>query len=560
VAKFPLCALLATLFAAACASADDKVDLAVVHRIKDEAFRNSQVMDHMFYLSDRFGPRVSGSPAYRAAAQWAVDLAETWGLSGAHLEPWGEFGRGWSLDRFSAHMIEPVYARLPGIPGAWTAGTDGTVTASVVAAHLYESEEDEKVVQWDLDKLADSLRDYAKRNKGALGGKIVLLHRPRYLELATEPEGIRYDAEALAEEAEAPEPRPAESYEWPVRRFPSDPKKRAGFYAWLPLEVRADYWAQSNEVWNILYEFFRAEGVVAVLHTDMRGTGGIAFMEAAGDWKPGAPIAPPIIALPPEPYTRISRLVEKEIPVRIELDVKSSFHEEDLSGYNVVAEIPGRSKKKEIVMLGAHLDSWHGATGATDNAAGCAVVLEAMRILKTLDLPMDRTVRVALWDGEEQGLFGSRGYVRNHFADPVTMKLGKDYANLSGYFNLDNGSGKIRGVYLQGNDMMRPIFEAWLAPFRDLGVDTISIRNTGGTDHLAFDAVGLPGFQFIQDPLAYSTRTHHSDMDSVDHTVEADLMQASAIIASLAYQAANREEKLPRKPPPAALPPKRDAN
>jgi len=240
--------------------------------------------------------------------------------------------------------------------------------------------------------------------------------------------------------------------------------------------------------------------------------------------------------------------------------VKASFHEEDLSGYNVLAEIPGRSKKREVVMLGAHLDSWHGATGATDNAAGCAVVLEAMRILKTLDLPMDRTVRVALWDGEEQGLFGSRGYVRNHLADPVTMELGKDYANFSGYFNLDNGSGKIRGVYLQGNDMMRPIFEAWLAPFRDLGVDTISIRNTGGTDHLAFDAVGLPGFQFIQDPLAYSTRTHHSDMDSVDHTVEADLMQASAVIASLAYHAANRDEKLPRKPRPAALPPKREAN
>jgi Zn-dependent M28 family amino/carboxypeptidase len=225
-----------------------------------------------------------------------------------------------------------------------------------------------------------------------------------------------------------------------------------------------------------------------------------------------------------------------------------------------VAEIPGRSKKKELVMLGAHLDSWHGSTGATDNAAGCAVVIEAMRILKTLELPLARTVRVALWGGEEQGLFGSRGYVRNHFADPVTMKLKKDHAKLSGYFNLDNGSGKIRGVYLQGNDMMRPIFESWLGPFRDLGVDTISIRNTTGTDHLSFDAVGLPGFQFIQDPLEYSTRTHHSDLDSVDHVVEADLMQASAIIASLVYNAANRPEKLPREPLPDPLPPKRESD
>jgi carboxypeptidase Q len=542
------------------AHADDDVDLAIVHRIKNEAFRNSQVMDHMFFLSDRFGPRVSGSPAYRAAAEWAAGLLEQWGLRDASLEPWGEFGRGWSLERFSAHMVEPVYARLAGIPGAWTAGTNGTVTASVVAAHLYETEEDENAVRWDLEKRAESLRAYAQRNKDKLRGKIVLLNRPRDLELATEPEGIRHDSESLTEEAEAPEPQSAESYEWPMKSIPSDAKKRSRLYTWLPLEVSADYWIQTAEVWEILYEFLRDEGVTAVFYTDERGTGGISFNEEQGNWRSGAPIAPPIIALAPEPYARLSRLVEKGGPVSVELDVKTSFQDDDLTGYNVVAEIPGRSKKKEVVMLGAHLDSWHGATGATDNAAGCAVVIEAVRILKTLDLPMARTVRLALWGGEEQGLFGSRGYVRNHFADPVTMELKKEHANLSGYFNVDNGSGKIRGVYLQGNDMMRPIFETWLAPFRDLGVDTISIRNTGGTDHLSFDAVGLPGFQFIQDPLEYSTRTHHSDLDSVDHVVEADLMQASAIIASLVYNAANREEKLPREPLPDPLPPRRDSD
>ena len=224
----------------------------------------------------------------------------------------------------------------------------------------------------------------------------------------------------------------------------------------------------------------------------------------------------------------------------------------------MVAGIPGRSirKKSELVMLGAHLDSWHGATGATDNAAGCAVVLEAVRILAALELPMDRTVRLVLWGGEEQGLHGSRGYVRKHFADPISMTLEKEHAKLSGYFNIDNGSGKIRGVYLQGNDMMRPIFDAWLAPFRDLGVTTISIRNTGGTDHLSFDAVGLPGFQFIQDPLEYLTRTHHSNLDEVTHVVEADLMPASAILASLVYHAANRDDMLPRKPLPDPLPPR----
>jgi Zn-dependent M28 family amino/carboxypeptidase len=235
----------------------------------------------------------------------------------------------------------------------------------------------------------------------------------------------------------------------------------------------------------------------------------------------------------------------------------ATFDDATLDGSDVVAEIPGRAKRDEIVMLGAHLDSWHSGTGATDNAAGSAVVLEAMRILKTLGLPMDRTVRLALWTGEEQGLLGSRGYVKNHFADPVTMRTLPEHAKLSGYFNVDNGTGKIRGVYLQGNDMMRPIFKAWLAPFDDMGATTISIQDTGGTDHLPFDAVGLPGFQFIQDPLDYGSRTHHSNIDVYDHVQESDLMQAAAILASFVYDAATRPELLPRKPMPAPLPPKR---
>jgi Zn-dependent M28 family amino/carboxypeptidase len=246
--------------------------------------------------------------------------------------------------------------------------------------------------------------------------------------------------------------------------------------------------------------------------------------------------------------------------VKLELDVRSRSHDEDLDGINVVAEIPGGKKKEEVVMLGGHLDSWHGGTGATDNAAGCAVMLEAMRILKTLGMPMDRTVRLALWDGEEQGFYGSTGYVRRHFADPVTMKLLPGHATLAGYFNVDNGTGKIRGVYLQGNDMVRPIFEAWLQPFADLGATTLSIQDTRGTDHLLFDAVGLPGFQFIQDPVDYEPRTHHSNLDVYDHLVPADLMQASAVVASFVYNAATRPEKLPRKPLPKPLPPKKDVD
>ncbi len=243
--------------------------------------------------------------------------------------------------------------------------------------------------------------------------------------------------------------------------------------------------------------------------------------------------------------------------MKLQFNIRNELYEDNLDSVNVVAEIPGTRKKDEIVMLGAHLDSWHGGTGATDNAAGSAVVMEAVRILKSLNLTMDRTVRMALWSGEEEGLLGSRAYVKEHFADRETMKLAAEHSKLAGYFNYDNGTGKIRGIYLQGNDMARPIFEAWLQPLHDLGASVVSIRNTGGTDHQSFDAVGLPGFQFIQDPIEYETRTHHSNMDLYDHIQPGDLMQASAIMASFVYNAAMREEMLPRKPLPKPQPAQR---
>ena len=299
----------------------------------------------------------------------------------------------------------------------------------------------------------------------------------------------------------------------------------------------------------------------AVLTSDAwgRDAGGTLFAEQAGFWRAGSPVPPPVVVLAAVSYGRIARLAERQQPVRLELEVAVEMQEEDRDAANVIAEIPGGRRADEVVMLGAHLDSWHAGTGATDNAAGCAVILEAMRILKTLALPLDRTVRLALWTGEEQGIYGSRAYVKRHFADPVTMKLEAEHDKLAAYFNVDNGTGKIRGVYLQGNDMVRPIFESWLAPFADLGARTLTIRDTDGTDHLPFDAVGLPGFQFIQDPVDYSTRTHHSELDVYDHIQSADLMQASAIVASFVYNAANRPDKLPRKPLPKPLPPRTDA-
>jgi Zn-dependent M28 family amino/carboxypeptidase len=300
-----------------------------------------------------------------------------------------------------------------------------------------------------------------------------------------------------------------------------------------------------------MMKLLREEGT-AVLLEPSRGEHGTLFVGGGGSRSMGSDPALPSLVVAIEHYSRIARLLEKGLPVKLEINIQNRFYEDDSLGYNVVAEIPGTDKKlkDEVVMLGGHLDSWHAGTGATDNAAGCAVAMEAVRILKAIGVQPRRTIRIALWSGEEQGLLGSRGYAQKHFGDRGTMRLKPEHEKFSAYFNLDNGTGKIRGVYLQGNDAVRPIFEAWLKPFHDLGANTLTIRNTGGTDHLSFDAVGLPGFQFIQDRIDYDTRTHHTNMDVYDHALDGDLIQASVIMASFVYHTAMRDEKLPRKPLP----------
>jgi Zn-dependent M28 family amino/carboxypeptidase len=258
-----------------------------------------------------------------------------------------------------------------------------------------------------------------------------------------------------------------------------------------------------------------------------------------------------------EHYNRIVRLLEKKIPVSIELNIQNRFFDDSLDSFNIVAELPGTDRADEVVMLGAHFDSWHAGTGATDNAAGVAAMMEAVRILRASDVRLRRTVRLALWTGEEQGLLGSREYVKQQFGDRDTMQLKPAHARLSAYFNMDNGTGAIRGVYMQGNEAVRPVFMAWMEPLRNLGMTTLTIRNTGGTDHLAFDEVGLPGFQFIQDPVEYSTHSHHTNMDVYDRAQAEDLMKNSVIIASFVYHAANRDGLVPRKalPRPRNQPP-----
>jgi hypothetical protein len=501
--------------------AQEAVDLDVVHRIRQEALQNSQVMEHLFYLTDVSGSRLTNSPGFFNAADWVVKRLGEFGIS-AHQEKWGPFGRGWTYSRFSAQMLAPQSVPLIGAPLAYTPGTNGRVTGEpAIVAITTEA-------------------DFAKY-KGTLRGKIVLLGPGRDLQMSLEPLASRRSDADLSTLLQAPEPNPN------AQRAPGAAAIGGG--------RQGGPGGGNQQFIRALNKFLADEGVaVAVRPAGGRSEGGTLFAQGGGSRDPKDPVPPPMAVLTPEHYNRIARLLDHKIPVRLEFESDARFIDDRQDSINVIGEIPGGRTRDEVVMIGAHLDSWHSGTGATDNAAGSAVMIEVMRILKTLNLRLDRTVRLALWSGEEQGILGSRAYVAEHFAAREDMKLKPEHATLSGYFNVDNGSGRIRGVYLQGNDAMRPIFKAWLEPFTDLGATTASIRNTGGTDHLSFDAVGLPAFQFIQDPLEYNSRTHHSNMDVYDRVQRADMMQMAAIVTSFVYNAANREELLPRKPLPKPQP------
>ncbi|MBV9304136.1 MAG: M20/M25/M40 family metallo-hydrolase [Acidobacteriaceae bacterium] len=509
---------LATVFiAVAIAASEENVDLYTMQRIRAEERSHSKVMDTLFYLSDVNGPRLTNSPNFFSAANWVVKQLSDLGIP-AKTEKWGPFGRSWRVDKFYAAMVEPQYQALIGFPLAWTASTPGQITAEAIIATIY--------TEADMEKY-----------KGKLKGKVVLSMKPRSLELSTKPLSSRWSDSELAE----------------TEKFPEANAGRAANRSRLPEPWQNMTPDQLRAIRKKINEFFASENVAAILSFGYAGDGGTVFGSSGGDREPKDEVPPASIVVTPEHYNRIYRLLSHEIPVKLDLDVKTTILPPQDSA-NVIAEIAGGKKKDEVVMLGAHLDSWHGGTGATDNGAGSAVTIEAIRLLKTLNLRMDRTVRLALWGGEEEGLLGSRAYVKEHFGDPETMKLTEAHAKLDAYFNLDNGSGKIRGIYLQGNDMCRPIFEQWFMPFKDMEAGAITVRDTGGTDHLSFDAVGLPGFQFIQDELEYSTRTHHSNMDVYDRASESDLKQAATIVASFVYLTANRSEMLPRKPLPPPKP------
>ena len=529
----------------------DRSDLAIVGRIKTEAFENSQLVETLEYLTDQYGPRLTVSAEWREAADWAVKRLQGYGIDNVHLEKWGTPARSWSLKKAAVEMLEPRYSPLVAAPLAWSDTTHGIKTGEVILARYGSGRR-----ALDPAKLAEELDKFVADWKGKLKGKIVLLSPVRRVDPAAKPLFRRYTAQELTEMAEAPAPVVKVPLDLKNLKFPDtdDSQELMQFNASLPPWVREQFRKKREALSAKRAKFFKDEGVVAILHSDQRARDGLLFAEAAGPYDAKDTLAVPTFVVTQEQYNRMVRLIDRKVPVKVQVELEAGISKDNQDAYNVVGEIPGGAKKDEVIMIGGHFDSWHTGTGATDNGAGSAVMIEVMRILKTLNLKLDRTVRLALWSGEEEGLLGSKAYVKEHFGDPETMKLTEQHARLAGYFNLDNGSGKIRGVYLQGNDAMRPVFDGWLSAFKDQGVSTVSIRNTGGTDHLSFDAVGLPGFQFIQDPLEYGTLTHHSDMDTFDHIQEPDLIQAAAVIATVVYDAANRPDMLPRKELPKPWP------
>jgi hypothetical protein len=514
--------LLAVIPLRAQAPAISQSDLAAIHQIREEGFdpKTSKVMEIISYLSDVHGPRLTNSPDIKEAAKWTTDKLNEWQLANVHLEKWGPFGRGWSNERTSVQVIAPHPFPLIAYAKAWTPGTNGPVTADAVFAPITKEE------------------DFAKY-KGQLKGKFVLTVPTPESPERFEPQARRYTDTELADLAKAEVPGAGPNIEERIAQF----------------RAQRDFQLK-------VQKFLLEEGVAAWIEPS-RSDDGTVFVQQGGDRDKTKDPSPSRVAVANENYGRIVRMLEKKVLVSMLVDIQNKFYDDDLDSFNIIGEIPGSDKAKadQIVMLGAHFDSWQSGTGATDNGAGSAVMLEAIRILKATGVKMRRTVRIGLWTGEEQGLLGSRAYIKQHFGDPNTpdpvtqlIKITPEHAKLDAYYNVDNGTGKIRGVYLQGNDIVAPIFNAWMVPFHDLGMTTLTIRNTGGTDHLSYDAVGLPGFQFIQDPMDYDTRTHHSNMDVYERIQEPDMKQMAVIVASFVYLTANRDEMIPRKPLPKPVP------
>ena len=551
-------------------AASEKIDYEAIGKIKAQGLspQTSQVMEISSWLTDVHGPRLTGSPNIQKAGEWAAAKMKEWGLTNVALEPWadrGTFANGWTNDKFYMAAVTPQAFPIHGTPTAWTPGTNGLVRGEVILVT--------ETTQEDLKKYA-----------GKLKGKWILTQAPPDVPAFWAPQATRQTADELQRMELGTNPAP----EFGVPNPAAAGRGQGG---------RGNFGQAAPFNRN---EWFRTEGAAGLLSTAPRGHG--VYTIGGGDRAADPSAGISRITIPAEQYGRLARMVMKNLPVTIEADVKNTYHPNPPM-FNVVGEIRGTDRADEVVMLGAHFDSWHASTGATDNVAGSAAMMEAMRILKQSGVTLRRTVRIGLWTGEEQGLIGSRDYVRAHFgscndpaggrgggqrgATPAAAPAGApaaapaagqpaaqaaapapqrggggrggcqtgytlkpEHAKFAGYFNIDNGTGAIRGVYLQQNDAVGPIFREWIEPFRSIGMTAITTRNTGGTDHQSFDALGLPGFQFIQDEVEYDTLTHHTNLDSYERLQPADMMKNATIAASFAYLAANRDERLPRKPLP----------
>jgi carboxypeptidase Q len=547
----------ATLLAAAPAlrAGGDTVNWGDLAKIKTEGMQRSQVMELCSWLSDVYAPRLTGSPTAQKAADWVVGKLKEFGLANVKIEPWANrngFDRGWTNEKFYMAAVSPERFAIPGTPTAWTPGTNGLQAGEV--ALVSATTEDE-------------LAAY----KGKLKGKWVLVQAAPDVAAMWAVQSRRYSPEEL----EAIELSPAQPPEFGMTLPGAAAGGRGGAPGQPPTAFRA-----GQAVAAARGEFLRAEGALGTIATIPRGHG---IYTISGNRAADPEKTLPAVSVAAEQYGRLARMVAKGIPVTVEAEISSTFHPTP-AVFNVVGEIPGTDKADEVVMLGAHIDTWHAATGAADDGVGVAAMMEAVRVLKATGVKLRRTVRVGFWEGEEQGLIGSREYVAAHFASrlPVPgspsgapaaatpaggpggpggrggfggpqgpLQLKPEHDKLSVYFNIDNGTGALRGVYLQGNEAVAPIFREWMEPFRSMGMTTLTIRNTGGTDHQSFDAVGLPGFQFIQDEVEYNNFTHHTNLDTYERLQPNDVMKMATIAAGFAYLAANRDEKLPRKPLPA---------
>jgi carboxypeptidase Q len=502
-----------------------------VNRIRDAALNHSQIMDMIGYLTDVTGSRLTGSPNLKMAEEYARDKLRGWGVANAHLEAWGPFGRGWSLEGFTANMLSPGFSPLAAYPKAWSPGTEGTVRG--------------EVVYLDVKNLSD-----LDRYQGKLKGKIVLFSPARHVDPLFYPPAQRQTDEDLLRLANAQPPAGP-------RPFQFTPEQRAA----EELSYRKWQLIQSEGAAVVLQPSFRDAGTIYATAATVPYPPDVPFEKRTPAWDASKPVVTPQAVVAVEQYNRMVRLAERGVPVRLEVGIAVRFYADDPMSYNVIAEIPGTDLKDEIVMIGGCIDSWHAGTGATDNAAGAATALEVIRILQSLGMKPRRTIRIGLWSAEEQGALGSRAYVAAHLGrkivpsagpgGPARLAFGPEYDRFDAYFNFDYGTGRIRGVFLQGNEASRPMFRALLLPFQDLGAATLSSGGVDASDHMSFDEIGLPGFQWIRDYMeGNNTRAAHTNMDTYDHVLEDDLKQAAAVATSVIYGLAMSDARLPRKPLP----------